>query len=96
MNPFDEREVSTNIMEREADGLQPLPFTPPFGGMTLEEQPSKVEKFIDKASGSLSRILKFIFLLAGILAVFALFRPYLHFLDELEQWTYTAIDFIFY
>ena len=96
MNPFDERDVLTNNRENENDGFQTLPFKTPFGKMMLADQPSRVEKFIDKASGSLSRVFKFLILLAGILAVFTLFRPYLYFLDALENWTYTVIDYIFY
>ena len=96
MNPFDERNVPTNIRENEDDGFQQIPFKTQFGRMMLADQPSRVEKFIDKASGSLSRVLKFLILLAGILAVYTFFRPYLYFLDALENWTYTAIDYIFY
>ncbi len=91
MNPFDEK----NIIENDNTNLQPLPFQAPYGGMMLADQPSKVERFIDKASGSLKRILIFIALIAGLMAVFALFRPYLHFLDEVEKWAHTAIDYIF-
>ena len=89
MNPFDE----ANIIE--SDNQQLPPFKPALGGMMLADQPSKVERFIDKASGSLKRVLIFIALVAGLMAVFALFRPYLHFLDELEKWAHTAIDYIF-
>lgn len=90
MNPFDEQNMNQD------NNIQQIPFRPRFGGLNLIDQPSRVERFIDRASGSIKRVLIFIGFVAGLLAVIALTRPYFHFLKELEKWAHRVIDYIFY
>ncbi len=96
MELFERNNTSNNIKEDEFNEYHTFPFPLHTKETILAEQPSKVEKAIEKASGSLSKTIKLLFFLAGLLTFIALFRPYLRFLFELSDWAYKKIGWIFY
>ena len=65
------------------------------GGFSLVDQPSRVERVISKASGSVRQVIRLFFLIIGLITFWALLRPYLRFVGELSDWLYRQIGYLF-
>ncbi len=86
MDIFDDNNRLPAALENRPNNYNSPRFPVLPRGLNLVDQPSRVERFISKASGSVSQVIKLLFLIIGLVTFWALLKPYLNFIHEFSEW----------
>ena len=95
MDLFENNSPQVNVRQGDNNILRGSSFPIPAKGFQLVDQPSRVEKVIDRASGSVHRIMKLLFLILALITIGVLLKPYLLFICEFSDWLNSHVNEIF-